>query len=194
MRKFAVLGLTLGLLLCWAVTAGASTLDVYTDKADWENAVGGQFETEDFTDDTLNDGVSYTASESGNISNGYFHDTLKSSSQNGPMTTWIFSPQVTSYGGNWRLAAPGGSGNSLNVYVNDLDHLVGTIPSSFYEDFWGFTSDTPFTYVILKGGSGDQQQTYQLDDMVYSQVPVPGTLGLLSGGLLGLLAFRRFRL
>ena len=205
MRKFAVLGLTLGLLLSWALTDRAFAVTIYTDKTVWENAVGWQFETEDFTDDTLNDGVSYTASESGiiNITNGYYQDVLKSSSANEPQTTWNFNPSITgyiqAYGGNWDLGGPGGGGNNLLVYVNDPDNpesytQVGTISYTFKGGFWGFISPTPFTSVRLIGGTGDHQQNYYLDNMVYSPVPVPGTLGLLSGGLLGLLAIRRFML
>ncbi len=107
------------------------------------------------------------------------------------MTTWSFTPQITAYGGNWDLAGGGGSGNSLGVYVDNLTNPVEFIPSSYNGGFWGFTSDTPFSKVLLKGGTGTNQQTYQLDNMVYSPVPLPGTLGLLSSGLLGLFFFRR---
>ena len=105
------------------------------------------------------------------------------------MTTWLFTFPITAYGGNWTLGGPGGGGNSLRVYVNDLSHYVGYISNDYFGEFWGFTSDTPFTSVILKGGTGEHQQIYKLDNMVYSQVPVPGTVWLLGGGLLiGLLA------
>ncbi|MFZ2088920.1 MAG: hypothetical protein WAU47_10115, partial [Desulfobaccales bacterium] len=86
---------------------------------------------------------------------------------------------------------PGGSGNSLLVSINDFSYDVGAISNSFDGEFWGFISDTPFTSVKLIGGSGTNQQNYQLDNMVYSQVPVPGTLWLFSGGLMGLLALGR---
>jgi hypothetical protein len=81
------------------------------------------------------------------------------------MTTWNFTPEITAYGGNWTLGGPGGSGNSLLVYIDDI--YVGSIPNSFGGEFWGFISDSPFTSVKLVGGSGTNQQQYSLDDMVY---------------------------
>ena len=64
MRKFATLGAALAMLASWATTAGAATLTIYTDKTEWENASGGQFLTEPFSDDQLNSGVSFVSSES----------------------------------------------------------------------------------------------------------------------------------
>ena len=212
MRRLMLLALTLVFFMSLAGAASALVVTIYTDKTAWENALIGQFQTEDFSDDQLSTGVSYTSSESGNINTkfGYYHDVLKSDSANEPMTTWIFTPQITAYGGTWTLGGPGGSGNSLQVYVNDLDNRVGTITSSYYKDFWGFISDTPFTSVLLVGGDGSNQQGYQLDDMVYSQVflagssivspqvvanPLPPSALLLGSGLLGLgaLGWRRRR-
>jgi len=191
MRKFAVLGLTLIVLLSLTAKASALTITVYTNKAVWEAALSGQFLTENFDDAYLNVGVSFISSESAHLnpSLGYYQDVLASGSANTPSTTWSFTPSIIAYGGNWTLGGPGGSGNSLLVYIND-SYKVGGI-SNYYGEFWGFISDTPFTSVKLIGASGGQQQHYNLDDMVYSQVPVPGTLWLLSGGLMGLLALRR---
>ena len=66
-----------------------------------------------------------------------------------------------------------------------------SISNSYGGEFWGFTSDTPFTSVKLVGGSGSNQQNYSLDDMVYSPVPEPATLSLLALG--GLVLIRRKR-
>jgi len=185
MRRITVLGLTVMVLLSLAGTAGALTT-VYTDKATWAANLSGPALTETFADAILNPGVSYTSSESGHInpSEEYYQDVLTSNSANEPMTTWSFIPQITAYGGNWTLGGPGGSGNSLLVYVNDLSHYVGFISNTYGGEFWGFTSTTPFTSVILKGATGSNQQIYQLDNMVYAPVPVPGTVWLLGGGLL----------
>lgn len=196
MRRSALVALFLFsvvLLLNAATTKAEVVTMFFTNKTAWENALGGQFLTEDFSDLQLNGGVSFVSSESGGInpSEEYYHDVLASASQNAPQTTWSFTPQVTGYGGNWTLGGPGGSGNSLLVYIADSSHYVGAIPNSYYGEFWGFTSDTPFTSVTLIGGSGTNQQTYHLDDMVYSSVPEPGTLWLLSGGLIGILIWGR---
>jgi hypothetical protein len=192
MRALALAGIPATLMLGWACTAGAATI-VYTDKAAWDSAVGGQFLTEDFNDAVLNDGVSFVSSESGNINPalGIYQDVLASASQNEPMTVWSFTPAITAYGGSWTLGGPGGSGNSLLVYL-DGTTFVGSIPNSFNGGFWGFVSDAPFTSVKLIGGSGTNQQNYKLDDMVYAPVPVPAAAWLLGSGI-ALLGWARRR-
>jgi hypothetical protein len=193
MQKFAVLGLTLMVLLSLTASANALTITVYTDKTEWQTGLGKPFLTEVFADDKLNDGVSFVSTESGHINPELecYQDVLTSQSLNEPSTTWSFTPKINAYGGDWKFGGPGGSGNNLLVYINDFSHYVGAISNSYNNEFWGFISDTPFTSVKLIGGKGTNQQNYQLDNMVYSQVPVPGTLWLLSGALMGLLALRR---
>ena len=170
MRNLAILGVMLAMIVSWAATASATSIRVYTDRTEWENALGGQFLTEDFSDSQLNEGVSFTSTESGHINPAleYYQDVLASASQNEPMTTWSFNPEIYGYGGNWTLGGPGGSGNSLLVYIADSSLLVGTIPNSYGGGFWGFISDTPFTSLRVVGGSGTNQQNYSLDNMVYS--------------------------
>lgn len=53
MRILAILGLMLAIFMSWATTVSAATI-IYTDKTAWENALGGQFLTEDFADSQLN--------------------------------------------------------------------------------------------------------------------------------------------
>ena len=192
MRILVLLGLTLAMSMSWATTASASTT-LYTDKTAWESALGGLFLTEAFADDQLNTGVSFVSNESGHINpeQENYQDVLASTSQNEPMTTWSFTPEITAYGGNWTLGGPGGSGNSLLVYIADSSLYVGSISNSYNGGFWGFISDSPFNSVKLIGGGGTNQQHYSLDDMVYSPVPEPGTLWLLSGGLICFLTWRR---
>ena len=170
MRRSAMLCVMLATVVSWAATVSASSITIYTDRTQWENAVGGQFLTEDFSDAELNNGVSFVSTESGHINPALeaYQDVLASESQNEPMTTWSFTPKIYGYGGDWTLGGPGGSGNSLLVYIDDSSVLVGTIPNSYGGGFWGFISDTPVTSVRLVGGSGTNQQNYTLDNMVYS--------------------------
>ncbi len=193
MRKLAMLGVVLATCMSWASTVSAATVTVYTDKAQWESALGGQFLTEDFADSQLNDGVSFTSTESGHINPAEecYQDVLASQIQNEPMTIWSFSPEMAAYGGDWTLGGPGGSGNSLLVYIADFSLYVGAISNNYGGEFWGFISDTPFTSVKLVGGPGSNQQNYRLDNMVYSQVPEPATISLLTLG--GLVLIRRRR-
>ena len=168
MRRLLFLGLTLALFMSLSGTVMGFTVTIYTDQTEWENALAGQVVTEDFNDQILNDGISlYT--ESGHINDyfGYYHDVLNSSSAKGPITIWDFTPQINAYGGTWTLGGPGGSGNYLLIYIDDIEDPVGIITNGYNGDFWGFISDTPFTSVTLIGGSANNQQNYQLDDMVY---------------------------
>ena len=181
-------------MVMWTASLASAVITVYTDKPAWEAALSGPYLTEDFADSQLNPGVSYVSSESGNInpSQEHYQDVLASQSQNEPMTTWTFTPQIYAYGGSWTLGGPGGSGNSLLVYiVDDTDLYVGAIPNSFAGGFWGFVTDTPFDSVKLVGGSGDQQQNSSLDDMVYAVVPEPASFATGLVGLVLIAARRR---
>ncbi len=169
MRKVVLLAAAMAAIACWTAIGGATTITIYTDKLEWQNALDGQHLTEDFADTLLNDGVSYVSTESGHINPTLecYQDVLASQSQNEPMTVWTFVPQIAAYGGDWALGGPGGSGNNLLVYIADDSLYVGSIPNSFNGDFWGFVSDTAFSSVRVVGGWGTNQQHYCLDDMVY---------------------------
>jgi hypothetical protein len=179
--------------MLWSYTICSASTEIFTDKTDWENALAAQYLTEDFNDLQLNDGVSFVSEESGHINpaEGVYQDVLTSASQNSPMTTWSFTPQIIAYGGNWTLGGPGGSGNALLIYIAGEPTAVGSISNSYGGEFWGFVSDTPFTSVELIGAGGTNQQHYSLDDMVYSPLPEPGILWLLASVLTGLLPWRR---
>jgi hypothetical protein len=176
MRNVVFLAAAAVAITCWAAVGSAETITVYTDKTEWQNALGGQYLTEDFADTMLNAGVSYVSSESGHINpeQECYQDVLASESQNDPMTVWTFEPQIAAFGGDWTLGGPGGSGNSLHVYIDDDSLYVGAISNSFNGGFWGFVSDTAFSSVTLVGGSGTNQQHYCLDDMVYWQPEFSG--------------------
>jgi hypothetical protein len=194
--------------MLWVFPVSAAIV-IYTDKTEWENALNGQFLTEDFTDLELNTGVSFVATApSGHINpvtttpsgpvGGYYTDVMANNNPNDPSTTWSFTPEITAYGGDWTLGGPGGSGNSLNVYIGDST-FVGRIPSSYMGGFWGFISDSPFASVKLQGATGSNQQNYQLDNMVYSPVsvsasvstPIPAAVWLFGSGLIGLIGITR---
>ena len=89
------------------------------------------------------------------------------------------------------VGGPGGTGNSLLVYIADSSEYVGAIRNTYGGEFRGLISDTPFTSVKLIGATGLHQQNYRLDDMVYSSVPEPSSLCLLSGGLIGVFLFHQ---
>ncbi|HPO70772.1 MAG TPA: hypothetical protein PKV53_10740 [Anaerohalosphaeraceae bacterium] len=132
------------------------------------------------------------STESGHINPAEecYQDVLASTSQNEPATTWSFAAEIIGYGGNWTLGGPGGSGNYLLIYIDDLLPYVGFISNSYSGEFWGFISDTPFTSVRLVGGTGTNQQNYRLDDMVYSQYdPLICEIDLNADGIVNLVEF-----
>lgn len=181
MHPLRMLGAATIAVFVWSPQTHGLSVTTYTDKAAWEASLSGPFLTEDFNDGVLNDGVSFESSESGHVNpaGGYYQDVLASQSQNEPTTLWTFDSAIVAYGGNWSLGGPGGSGNSLLVYIADSAELVEAIPNSFGGEFWGFVCDAPFSTIQLIGGLGVHQQTYQLDDMVYSPfAPPPGDFDL----------------
>jgi len=210
MKKILV-GLTaLAMQLFLAASGYGVTMTIFTDKAAWSQAAGGQFATETFADNVLHDpGLTYTT-VMGSIALERWRDVLNVTSSHPAMTTWQFNPSVTAYGGTWTLGGPGGSGNSLVVSLPEYGLTVGRITSSYYGDFWGFVTDTPFSQVRLQGGTGSNQRMYFLDDMVYGggllaaansqglvistamvATPVPPSVWLLGGALLVIWRRRR---
>ena len=142
------------------------------------------FDEEFFTDATLNPGVS-VVSTVGYVktSTGVWWDRP---TPGGATTTWSFATPIIAFGANWDLAGPGGQGTGLKMFLNG--NLVGSeIPDATAGGFWGVTGD-PFDQVLLTTGTqGGSAETYEMDNMVYGQVPVPGAaiLGMIGIGMVG---------
>jgi hypothetical protein len=210
MKKIAVLLLMLMLPLIYVAGASGFNITVYTDKAAWAHAVAGQYITETFTNNMLHDpGLTYTT-VMGSIALERYRDVLNITSQHPAQTIWKFENMINAYGGDWTLGGPGGTGNSLVVTLEESGITAGRITSNYYNDFWGFVSDTPFSQIKLTGGTGSNQRSYSLDNMVYAYTseaagslsflaarpltvatPLPGSLWLLDGALLSVFGFRK---
>jgi len=68
------------------------------------------------------------------------------------------------------------------------------IPNTTAGTFWGVTSSVPFLKVwVTADGQSGVQETYTMDNMVYSAIPAPGAilLGMFGTGLVGWLRSRR---
>ncbi len=192
-RKTLGIGALAAILLTGA--AGPASAVVFTEFnsfAGWVAAVGPSSQLENFSDATLLPGVSFALTGSGHtgagISSGVFNDRLVP----GSTTTWTFAVPIYGFGGRWDLR-PGGPGLGIDVFANGLSVFAGpSIDENFAGQFWGFTSDTPFTMVRLQtDGQGGSAETYNLDNMVFAPVPEPGTMLLVGSGLVGLALKRR---
>ena len=162
-------------------------------RSDWEAAVGGVFDEENFADGIWQ-GVTATPigilHGSFGVSGGEFNDRLLSFNS----TEFEFDTPITAFGGNWDLS-PGGAGLGIVIDVEG-EQVVQEIPNFFTGQFFGFISDVPFTQIILTSGSqGGFAETYSLDNVVSADttavpVPEPSTIFLLCMAAFGLAALR----
>jgi hypothetical protein len=169
----------LALVLALALAAPAlATATVYTDKSAWKTAVG-TWATEDFSDATLNPGVSVVSDE-GYVTGGLWWDRVDDgdwpSNTGGEVwtTNWTFADPIYAWGGTFDANIPGGPGSSIKVtYIDGTSVVVGTIPNTTQDTFWGFVSGEPFIQVHLEDAAllAEACETYEMDDMVYSFSP-----------------------
>jgi hypothetical protein len=172
----------------------------YTDYSSWEAAVGAtNVATENFEDTTLLPGLTITeVGDTGVITNGKYKNIVRS---NAYEPTYPESYQIFDYApgtkavGFWLDLSIGGPGTGINMYINDTNTLVMSVPNTATGGFYGFVNDTAFTGVKFADGgqAGGWQETYYGIDMNLSAapVPIPGALFLLGPGLLGLVGLRR---
>lgn len=175
-----------------ASSASAATI-VYTSQASYLAALGGSAQTEDFADTTLVPGLSIT-STAGNIASGRFNDRVVLGEAT---TSFTFGSAINGFGAIFD-ETPGGFGEGLDFLI-DGTSLVTSLSGAASGTFLGFISDSPFTSVLIRGGtSSGTAETYNLDDLTFgtsvvSAAPEPTTwaLMLVGFGVVGFAIRRR---
>ena len=101
--------------------------------------------------------------------------------------TFLFDAPIKAFGADFR---------SLNDQINRTELVIGSDVLSLpvttgtgLFTFFGFTSDTAFTSVTFKGLQND---VYGVDNVTYSAIPEPASLGLLGLVTGGIYFARRF--
>ncbi len=198
-------------LLFAAAPLRADYIIFANDKPGWIAAAGGvPYLIEDFNDDTLNAGLSYSGS--GVIDSQVWRDWVAPGEGFG---NWYFDTPITGVGANWDLT-PAGAGVGIRITLIYSDYseevLPIEIPNTASGMFVGLFSDKPIIQIRYTGGSqvysgntDHSEESFTMDDLVYipfgaggnggpiGEVPEPSTW-LLSGAALAALAWRSRRL
>lgn len=187
----------LALVVTLSAKPASAQYTVYNDLSSWSAAIGGPSLLEDFSDTTLNSGLSFSTT-TGSISGGRLNDVLFAARQ----SIFTFAPNVYAVGGNFDLT-PNGRGVGLQVELVTVagNVLVSSqIPNTANGGFFGIISDNAISKVILRAGTQTgtgPAETYNLDNLRYSSsvasvVPEPSEYAI-AGLFLGTVAFGMIR-
>lgn len=153
---------------------------------------GAGFVTADFTTSTPSNSL-------GSISTGSF--IAGSGAENLDL---IFANPITAFAIDIITSAVSDGAYRVDIGADDADSIFQVFPSGPSGQFIGFTSDTPFSALTITAVSGFD---YTVDTLIYgdasaldsggpggpTDVPEPGVLLLLSGGLIGIALLQRRR-
>jgi len=188
MKKFAFVSMFL-LVMSLAAGAQAYTVSTYTNYVSWLNAINlSTLVVENYDDATLEPGLSITETGgAGSVHYGVYENIVDLDVTR--FQVFNYAPGMTAFGGFYDLKNPGGAGTGIDMYINDNNTFVLSIPNTSDGQFYGFTvaAGESFNGVRLQdaGGSGIQE-TYFVVDNQLAAVPIPPAIFLLGSGLLGL--------
>lgn len=194
-------------------SAQAAIINQFADLTAWQTAAGPSIATEDFSDATLEPGLSASLG-GGTISGGQISDGLAvfglciTGGTNCPGTTiFSFAPGTTAFGADWDLS-PAGPGSGIFFSVTLAGGATQVVSPGIvnpangtFSGFYGFVSDTVITSINLGSGFTGSGETFNADNVRFqvaqggdgggATVPEPGTLALLASGLLLAIGFGR---
>lgn len=183
-----------GALVLTAIPVPAATT-FYTDRAAFE-AVTNPLSVEDFADAALVAGLSVVTSV-GQTQTGFWRDRPTPA---GAQTQWSFAAPVTAFGADFDLS-PAGSGTGLQFLLDGTTLLTQSLVT-FTPTFFGFTSDVPFSSVVIQSAVAPTNflaETHNMDNLSFgtvlappvAPVPLPAAVWMLLAALVGVFGFKR---
>ena len=169
--------LAFGVAALMASTAQAA-VTVYNSQAAYASALGTSV-IEDFSDNTLVGGLSFTSTV-GNIGSGRFNDRVV---RLGAQTTFNFATPTNGFGAIFD-ETPGGFGQNLKFTIDGITVVSPELSNAGAGTFFGFISTNSFSSVLITAGSGPGgAETYNLDNLQFNAaVPEASTWAMMIAG------------
>ena len=188
-------GILLASVAAWYVPNATAAFAEWNTLNSWGAAAKGIVVVENFEDTTLEPEIASISPAnyngySGGIDTGLGGRYLDRVGDDGAGTTastvFSFSTLVHGVGGFWDLSVSG-PGTAINLFVGStlVSTLTPTLPSSLTGEFFGFTSTVYFNAFEIRA-DGVGQETYGIQDLYISAVPLPAAVWLFGSAVIGM--------